>query len=567
MSLEDTLERPEPKLATSAGWQVIGHAPALASQDNYPVVAQRNGVIYVFGGDAANGVLTSSDNAATWTSQTGDWPARAAASGVLHDGRFYLVGGFSPGRGFSDTLVSDDAVHFSQVGADAPAWGVRWAHTLLSSGGKLLMIAGVAGPDYSDQVWALDTQAADPQWAKIAEGQFASRAWAAGAVLGDKLLVIGGWNEPDGAFAETLVSTDGGATWTVNPAPFTPRHSAAAITIGDTVYLVGGCTGRPGTTFYSDVWATKDGVTWTQVDNSFGPIGRTFGLAAISGKIAVIGTSADVIGLRVPGWALIGASPNAAVARGATVTFNNQIWGLDGDANRTVVASPDGAAWAANGSLPYRQGSAACAHNTIVVVTGGAFSAETQDVYVSTDGRNWSHSAAPWPARYGHCMVSDGNHITLFGGRTMTGTFYQDCWVSNDGVNWTPQGTAPGVVNGAAAVVGVQLCVIDGASRQVSWNDGTRWLPPETAPWASRLFPGVAVIGGVLYLVGGYSGSSHYRDLWSATGRGTWTQLPGAPWSGARDGAGCGALDGQVIVFGGDTGGGASPEVYSYAPG
>jgi hypothetical protein len=164
-------------------------------------------------------------------------------------------------------------------------------------------------------------------------------------------------------------------------------------------------------------------------------------------------------------------------------------------------------------------------------------------------------------------MVSDGNHITLFGGRTMQGTFYQDCYVSTDGVNWTSQGTAPGTVNGAAAVVGPQLCVIDGVSRRVSWNDGTRWLPAETAPWPARLFPGVAVIDGVLYLVGGYFGASHYRDVWTATGRGTWTNLGAdGPWGGARDGASVGALDGQVVLFGGDTGGGASPEVWGYMP-
>lgn len=580
MSLEDTLERPKSKLATAnGGWTVIGHDPALATQSNYPIVAVRNGEIFVFGGDAANGVLTSADNGVTWAAQTGVWPARAAASGALHNGRFYLVGGFSPGKGFSDTLVSDDALTWTQVGADPAGWGVRWAHTLLSWGNQLLMVAGVAGPAYSNQVWALDPTAANPQWTKIAEGQFAPRAWAAGAALADRLLVIGGWNEPDGAFAETLVSTDGGVTWTAYPAPFAARHSAAAVTIGGTVYLVGGCTGRPGTTFYSDTWSTTDGVTWTQVDNSFGPIGRTFGAVNVAGRVTVIGTSPDVLAYLPPtGWNHVGSS---ALAQQQYLPFvgrvGGQVCSAQGNPNNTSILSPDGLSWSpVPANLPPRGGVAGVDRDETVLWLSGGQGPQglVSEVWTTFDGVQWDTrtSAAQWPARRDHCMAGFGNYWWVFAGWDGAGTYFQDAWTSPDGQTWSPQTAAvvPAVAGATAVVFNNKLWMIGGtrSGAQVSSSDdGLTWTD-HGAPWSMRQAMRVHVIGNKLYALGGTAGGlSAFTDVYSTTDGLTWTHYDGpTPWT---TGNGCGSIvvGGSILVFGGvDASGQSAPDIYAFTP-
>lgn len=269
------------------------------------------------------------------------------------------------------------------------------------------------------------------------------------------------------------------------------------------------------------------------------------------------------------GWSLIGTSPKSAVVNADGVTFNGRLWGLGASPSSSVVSSPDGLDWQSNASLPWRTSAAACAHNGALWVTGGALEEATSDVFSSPDGLHWTHTVAPWPPRFGHCVVSDGDHITLFGGRTRTGTFYDDVWVSKDGITWTSAGKADISTNGAAAVVGPDLCLINTISGWVHWFSGGKWQPPETAPWpAPRISPGVAVINDVLYLVGGGAGGAPSNDMWSATGPGTWERQPSAPWTGALSGIGCGELNGSVIVFGGaDASGTARPEIYRYTPG
>lgn len=578
MSLEDTLERPTASQAPlsdpASAWVTIGTCPQMAAMNNYPVAMQRDGLLYVVsGGDGGNTVLTSDDGGVTWNPpQTGDWPVRRALSGALHAGRFYIIGGFSPGQGFGDTLVSDDGLHFTQVGADPPPWGVRWAHTLLSTGDKLLMIAGVAGPVYSDEVWSLDAAGA---WTRIAQGQFTRRAWAAGAVLGSKLLVIGGWNDTDGAFAETLVSDDGGATWTVNKAPFTPRHSASAVTIGDTVYLVGGCTGRPGTTFYNDVWATKDGVLWTQVDHSFGPIGRTFATANLAGRIGVIGSSPSIIGLAPPslGWTELPPDPGPGyIMVPDTGQLPDGSYWAWGGGEMKVLRSDTGLTWQpVTTNLPQDRNSVAgCVHHGKLFVCGGVRGGQyLNDVYASADGITWTQVAGAqrFAGRSAHCMVSFQDKLWVFGGSL------PDVWRSDDdGVSWT-QTTTDGHPGGAYAITyakGVafkgQLWLLGGVSAQSTYSspDGITWTK-HTPSWSWRADFGAHVIGGTLYVVRGQAAPNVYRDVWASADGIAWQRLDAqAPY--ALQQFISVVVDGAIIQGSGVIGSGQSHHVLSYRP-
>jgi hypothetical protein len=586
MSLEDTLDRPTaPQAALSdpqSAWVTVGTCPQMAAMNNYPVALQRDGVLYVIsGGDGGDTVLTSDDDGVTWNPpQTGDWPVRRALSAALHDGKFYIVGGFSPGQGFGDTLVSDDGLHFTQSGAYPSPWGVRWAHTLLSTGDKLLMIAGVSGPDYSNEVWALG---ADDAWSKIAEGQFTKRAWAAGAVLGSTLMVIGGWNDADGAFAETLVSDDGGVNWTAYPFPpgFTARHSACAVTIGDTVFLVGGCTGRPGTEFYADTWATKDGIYWTRVDATFRPIGRTFAAAALDGKVAVIGSSADVIALTRPplGWSEAPQpSPDASSQNmPRTAELNGTYYAFGGGSpSGKVCASNDGLSWAnLTHNLPARYNMAGTVHDGRLIASGGSDSGGNHnDVFTSTDGHSWNPPPPPpgvpfTPARQWHCMASFLGKLWLFGGDAL------DVWRSeNDGHDWeqkNPQAFDRWVRYGTPVVLRDKLWVLtaDDTNRGQAYStpDGINWTSHQP-PWSFIYSLRAVAVGTTLYVLGN-NVASGVLEIWAtATPEepASWQLIDNAAPYPALHQFGAVAVNDTIVVLGGLLPSGRSAHVLRSRP-
>ncbi|MCR5878651.1 hypothetical protein [Phenylobacterium sp. J367] len=269
-------------------------------------------------------------------------------------------------------------------------------------------------------------------------------------------------------------------------------------------------------------------------------------------------------------WSTLESSDATALTNGLPITANGRIWALDGDRDVTVVSSPDALNWSTNGGLPHRISAAACAHNGVLYVSGGGgFSAETNDVFSSTDGVNWTQRQAPWGPRYGHCMVSYRGALMVFGGRTMQGHFYQDQWMSTDGVNWQAQGSAPeyGPINAAAAVVAGRLCAVGGPASVIQWYDGTRWTT-EVLPWATpRISPAVAVVDDRLYLVGGQWGQTVYSDMWSCVGRGSWRPETAPPLAKPLMGLTACELNGGLILFGGSAmDGSRSKNVYRYEP-
>lgn len=546
MSLEETLAKKRPTrrparkavatalAAAPSEWVRIGGSPDLARQRTWPTVLNRDGVAYVYGGDGANDFLISYDDGARWTKVTGNWPPRAATVGALHQGKFWIVGGFSPGKGFSDTLYSSDWTNWNAI-PGAPGWGVRWAQCLLSYGGQLLLIAGVNGPVYANDVWALG---ADNVWRKLSEGRFKPRAWAAGAVLGNTLMLMGGWNDTDRALAETIVSTDGGISWATFKSPFPARFGAAAVTVGDTVYLIGGQDiHQPGATIFTDTWATKDGVTWTRVDNTL-PVRNCFGAMAIDGRIILAGGgttaagSPDTLSLVPPpdphprGWTLLSSNlPQDGLAASATL----------GDK---------------------------------LVVLGAQETADPSNlVSLSADGQSWTTQAAPWPARRAATAVSIGNALYVVGGLSdkypTTDNPCSDIWATLDGVKWSQVAdNAPwaGERDVQAASNGQRIVAWGGrdaygkpARKMWSYTpQPVRWAPPATYPMTVD-YPGVADLGGVTYTI---CGRGRYgTDVTKTTDFQTWQttrvgmQMPQASAAATRDG--------RIWVTGGDPTGAA----------
>lgn len=269
------------------------------------------------------------------------------------------------------------------------------------------------------------------------------------------------------------------------------------------------------------------------------------------------------------GWSILGSSGEAAVLNAKTARIGGRIYGLNGSPDRTVVFTDDGRNWEGNTTLPYRIGSAACAHNGAVYVSGGVITSETNELFRSTDGLNWTSIPVPWPARGSHCMVSYKGNLLLFGGRTASGSrFFEDFWISPDGVNWRSSGAGPrGAINAAAVVLGASLCVVGGPGSTVQWYDGATWTW-EPQPWAGpRSDPATAVVNDRLYVLSGPSGQGGSRELWSCAGKSAWRPEAAPPWARLY-GPSAADLDDVVLVFGGSASSGwpASPTLYAFQP-
>jgi photosystem II stability/assembly factor-like uncharacterized protein len=127
------------------------------------------------------------------------------------------------------------------------------------------------------------------------------------------------------------------------------------------------------------------------------------------------------------------------------------------------------------------------------------------DVWQTCDGGNtWNElvKAAPWTPRAGLSAVVLDDTLYMCAGSLMPDfqnrDFYNDCWVSTDGINWK-QTTA-------------------------------------AAPWAPRSGPRLVAYQSNIYIVGGEDGFSvdtQYNDVWMSTdGTATWTQVTAAAaWS------------------------------------
>jgi hypothetical protein len=189
---------------------------------------------------------------------------------------------------------------------------------------------------------------------------------------------------------------------------------------------------------------------------------------------------------------------------------------------------------------------------------------ETQTVWSSPDGVNWTQIAqpTPWSPRLGASTIvfdaGSGPRIWLFGGnqvRMSNGMptpvgLLNDVWSSPDGVNWTQVtsaaawpargGSATLLLNGKLFLVGgiAGSSVAPTALNDV-WSspDGQNWSKvTSAAAWPARFGFGATAFNNRLYVMGGAlrltsnSVSGLLNDVWSSPDGVTWTQAATPPW-------------------------------------
>ncbi len=215
-----------------------------------------------------------SDDGLTWT-VVGNLP-EARYSGallVLNDRMFYVSGSnVSVER---DVYTSADGVTWTKVG-DVPVGATSFGSVVWR--GKMWMVGGNGNGRAT--TWSID----GASWTRAGDLPDDNHGGSL-AVLSDRLVYTGGHN---GALYDWVVRSDDGQTWTEIAALPAGREYHRAITIDDTMVLVGGQTTTP--TALRLVTATTDGMTF-QMEPDL-PTGRAnAGLAWFRGELWSVGGS------------------------------------------------------------------------------------------------------------------------------------------------------------------------------------------------------------------------------------------------------------------------------------
>ncbi|MFN0274341.1 MAG: LamG-like jellyroll fold domain-containing protein [Chitinophagales bacterium] len=260
-------------------------------------------------------------------------------------------------------------------------------------------------------------------------------------------------------------------------APFTPRDGCSAVAFRDSLYLLGGWdpvnTDLYPTVTNSEVWRTKDGITWDLLTVAPWAPRHTFPCMVYEDKIWILG------GDQLQGY------------------FQNDVWNSADGLNWNLVLD----------SIPYetRMTHMFALHDDKMWIYGGqkilgwgnGLDEVYNDVWNTEDGINWNliTDSAAWEPRgqIENDAVLDGK-IWLLGGGTYNGTrlFYNDVWNTEDGITWN--------------------------------------LINAQAPWIGRQYHEVASYNDQLWVIGGYDGNGNRNDVWFSPDGITWHELKNTPW-------------------------------------
>jgi hypothetical protein len=188
----------------------------------------------------------SSKDGATWTAETLDapWPGRAGLSAVVHKGAIYVLGGSqgddasTGGAGrilFDDVWVSRDGRYWKELETKGPKWAPRAGAAVVSKNGYIYVLGGERG-------FSCGFDPASPC-------QPATKTLYFNAV----------WRSPDGVTWEEVTASAG----------WSPRPGHQCVVVLDQIVCFGGYGEVPGVPPVAanptDIWASKDGATWTEL--------------------------------------------------------------------------------------------------------------------------------------------------------------------------------------------------------------------------------------------------------------------------------------------------------------
>ena len=517
--------------------------------------------------------------------------ARQQLAAAVANGTIWVYGGLRSGVATAKTEGYDPAIDTWKSGPDLPLplhheMGATYKGEPVAIGGWVPTGANLTA-NVSNRVFALRNGA----WVDLPKLNH-PRAAGAAAVVGDKLVVVGG--QAKGKLVKTSEVFDGKRWKDAADIP-TPRDHLAAASDGKFLYAVGGRALSADKNFGALERYDPDGNSWKKLPNVPTPRGG-LGAAIVQGRLLAIGGETPTNALNtVEGFDLNKGSwsalPSMKTARHGMVAavIGKSVYALDGAiapthakpsataealdfagvpaaANPKPQATPQaGFQWRAVHDAPTaRQQLAAAVENGTVWVfgglTGAVSTARTEGYDPAID--TWkSGPDLPLPLHHEMAATFKGEPVVLGGwvpsGANLNATVSNRVFALRNGA-WVelPKLNHPRAA-AAAAVVGNKLVVVGGQAngklvKTTEVFDGKSWKDVADIPTA-RDHLGAASDGKYVYAVGGRalsadknSGALERYDPASDS----WKKLPNMPTP--RGGLGVAIVQARLVALGGE---------------
>lgn len=224
--------------------------PSLPAPLSFASGVVKDGRLYVLGGRTEAGELSSNIygfNGSQWTTATSS-TAFAGAASIAYGSSIYLFGGTMGHQGVAydlDTGAFRDAPDMALAHV-APASVVYQERLYLFGGGN--QSAPLPGSEVFDPT--------TNQW-RVLANMPSERLGARAVVLGDRIYVIGGVDRNGAPSARVDVYDPAANTWSLFGALQTPRGAAAVGNLGGRIYVIGGCDGALATLIVSGAASAK----------------------------------------------------------------------------------------------------------------------------------------------------------------------------------------------------------------------------------------------------------------------------------------------------------------------
>lgn len=262
--------------------------------------------------------------------------AAASLGAVACDGYLYVYGGHAGKTHSYDTESVLGTFHRLKIDGgtkweELPGGPIAQGMNLVTHGGKVYRVGGMQPRnkpgDPSDNFSLVDCARFDPKTKKWEElpPLPSGRSSHDVVVVGDKLVVIGGWQmkgkDDKAAWHETVEILDLASPspkWQAVPQPF-KRRALTATAVGSKVYVLGGlgADGKPIEIFdvESGKWATGPALPDVAADGAARAMAFSPAAGTVGGRVVVNTAAGGLYRLTADGngWEKVGAAANARV--------------------------------------------------------------------------------------------------------------------------------------------------------------------------------------------------------------------------------------------------------------
>lgn len=263
------------KLTDKAEWQARDSQGELVFRDQ----------MWIFGGwfdsfEAPPRDVWNSSDGKSWklVHQNAPWKHSDLGMAVTFKDKMWYMGGWYNGRlpgheATNDVWSSTDGIKWNQAPRN-DRWSPRIAAGVVEFKGKLWILGGTENYYFGDQkslkndVWS---SADGETWNLVtADAGWSPRAYHTVVAHHGKLWVMGGGNYvPEYQAHNDVWSSEDGVHWTqvAEHAPWEERLWFSSVVYRDRMWVIGGWNKTPTSKNLGDVWYSKDGRTWKQLQS------------------------------------------------------------------------------------------------------------------------------------------------------------------------------------------------------------------------------------------------------------------------------------------------------------